>query len=368
VYRLLENPFEVGEVRVMTRGRWWSGFLLAVLLALAGGVEQGRLAQAQGQERVTIGAVDNLLSALAMVAVSRGFYAKHGLDAELRLYRSGQEVAKALAAGDIILGTSAMNNFQAEIQAGLEHVAYMVIMGDGASRDNDRPLAIVAAPGSGVRSPEELRGRTVGLSLGGTAELYLRAVLERAGLSPDRDIRMVQVLPANSAQALRTRQVDAVSTWEPWNTQALREVPGSVQVARDGGYFNYVIFGLTKKSTLRDRPELVKREIQAKAEAAWWIRRYPREAASAVATWLPGLNVDLLTEGLKNVPFDVRITEFTRVAWDQSYRLLSRWGRLKGPVPMQWWVDTRLLNEVIHENPQWFADLKRVQLLQLRMR
>lgn len=351
-----------------TIGRW--AVVLLVILFSVGSADllQRSAVQAQGRERVAIGAVDNLLSALAMVAVSRGFYAKQGLDAELKLYRSGQEVAKALAAGDIVFGTSAMNNFQAEIQAGLEHVAYVVIMGDGASRDNDRPLAIVAAPGSGIRVPRDLQGKTVGLSLGGTAELYLRAVLEKAGLSADRDVRMVQVLPANSAQSVRIRQVDAISTWEPWNTQVLREVPGTVEVARDGGYFNYVIFGLTKKSTLRDRPELVKREIQAKAEAAWWIRQNPREAAAAVATWLPGVSVDLLAEGLKNVPFDVRITEFTRIAWDQSYRLLSRWGRLKGPVPMQGWVDTRLLNEVVREHPRWFSDLKHAQLLQLRMR
>lgn len=322
-------------------------------------------AQAQGREKVTIGAVDNLLSALAMVAVSRGFYAKNGLDVELKLYRSGQEVAKALASGDVIFGTSAMNNFQAEIQAGLDEVAYIVIMGDGASRDNDRPLAIVAAPGTGIRKPQDLKGKTVGLSLGGTAELYLRAVLERAGLSPDRDVRMVQVLPANSAQALRTRQVDAVSVWEPWGTQALKEVPGSVEVARGGGYFNYVIFGLVTRNTLKQRPDLVKREIQAKAEAAWWIRNNPREAAAAVSTWLPGLSVDLLADGLKNVPFDVRVTEFTRIAWDQSVEYLRRWGRLKEKVSMDGVVDTRLLNKVIRDNPQWFADLQQASLLDM---
>ncbi len=321
-----------------------------------------------GRERVTIGAVDNLLSALDMVAVSRGFYAKNGLDADLKLFRSGQEVAKAISAGDIMFGTSAMNNFQAEIQAGLEHVAYMVIMGDGTSRNNDRPLAIAAGPGTGIRKPEDLKGKTVGLSLGGTAELYLRAVLEKVGLSGDQDVRMVQVVPATSAVALRNRQVDAISAWEPWNTQILKEVPGAVEVARGGGYFNYVIFGLTKKSTLRERPDLVKRVIRAKAEAAWFIRQKPGDAGAAVGTWLPGLNTDLFADGLKNVPFDVRVTEYTRIAWDTSYHLLSRWGRLKGPVPMQGWVDTRLLNEVVRENPRWFADLKSAQLLQLMMR
>jgi len=333
-------------------------------------IGSGPSASAQGakRERVTIGAVDNLLSALDMVAVSRGFYAKNGLDAELKLFRSGQEVAKAIASGDIIFGSSAMNNFQAELQAGLDHVAYIVIMGDGTSRNNDRPLAITAAPGTNLRKPEDFKGKTVGLSLGGTAEMYLRAVLEKVGLSADKDVRMVQVVPANSAAAVRTRQVDAISAWEPWNTQILKEVPGSVEVARGGGFFNYVIFGLTKKSTLRDRPDLVKRVIRGKAEAALFIRQNPKDAAAAISTWLPGLNPNLFEEGLKNVPFDVRVTPFTRIAWDQSYHLLSRWGRLKGPVPMQGSVDTRLLNEVVHENPRLFADLKPEQLLQLQMR
>jgi ABC-type nitrate/sulfonate/bicarbonate transport system substrate-binding protein len=317
---------------------------------------------------VSIGVVDNLLSALSMVAINRGFYTKNGLDAELKVYRSGQEVAKALAAGDIAIGSSAMNNFQSEIQAGLEQVAYIVIMGDGASRDNDRPLAITAAPGTKIRKAEDLKGKTVGLSLGGTAEMYLRAVLEKVGLSVDKDVRMVQVVPANSAAAVRTKQVDAISAWEPWNTQILTEVPGSVEVARGGGYFNYVIFGLTKKSMLRERPDLVKRVIRGQAEAAQFIRQNPKEAGAAIGTWLPGLNTDLFVEGLKNVPFDIRVTPYTRIAWDQSYHLLSRWGRLKGPVPMQGWVDTKLLNEVVRENPRWFADLKPAELLQFKMR
>lgn len=356
-------------MRMRTR-RWTMLLCLIVGIALVAG-STGSVPSATAQakrEDVTIGGVDNLLSALAMVAIGRGFYTKQGLNADLKLFRSGQEVAKALAAGDITIGTSAMNNFQSEIQAGLEQVAYMVIMGDGTSRNNDRPLAITAAPGTNVRKPEDLKGKTVGLSLGGTAEMYLRAVLEKAGLSADKDVKMVQVVPASSAAAIRTKQVDAISAWEPWNTQILKEVSGSVEVARGGGYFNYVIFGLTRRETLRDRPDLVKRVIRAQAEAAQFIRQHPKEAAAAIGTWLPGLNTELFEEGLKNVPFDVRVTPFTRIAWDQSYHLLSRWGRLKGPVPMQGWVDTKLLNEVVRENPKWFSDMKPAELLQFKMR
>lgn len=347
-----------------------SAVSLVILASLAMMTGLGRFAaswaETPARERVTIGAVDNLLSALSMVGVSRGFFTKHGLDADLKLFRSGQEVAKALQAGDIGIGTSAMNNFQTEIQGGLDHVAYIVIMGDGASRDNDRPLAITAAPGSGIQKPQDLKGKTVGLSLGGTAELYLRAVMEKAQLR-DEDVKMVQVVPANSAEALRAKQVDAISAWEPWNTQA-QEIPGTVVVARGGGYFNYVIFGLAKKATYRQRPDLIKRVAEGMAESAWFIRKNPRDAAAAVSTWLPSLSVPVLEAGLKNVPFDVRITDYTRFAWDTSYRFLSRFGKLKGPVPMTGYVDTRQLNLVIRENPQWFADLKDVPLLQLQLR
>ncbi|GBD29348.1 hypothetical protein HRbin32_00436 [bacterium HR32] len=47
---------------------------------------------------------------------------------------------------------------------------------------------------------------------------------------------------------------------------------------------------------------------------------------------------------------------------------MSRYGRLKGPVPMQGYVDTTLLNEVVREHPEWFADLQPARLLQLRIR
>jgi len=341
--------------------------LLVALLAAALSVV-GTGALSAPRERVSFGTAISVMSTPYYVMANRGLLTKRGLDADLRLFNSGQEVAKALAVGDLTFGDSAVNNFQAAIQAGLDVVGFMVLpMGEGGSRNNDRPLAIVASGESGVRKPEDLRGKTVGLSLGGSAELYLRAV-ERAGLSADRDFRMVQVLPTNAVQALRSRQVDAISGWEPFPTQILREVPGSTMVVRGGGYFNYISFALTRRSMFQSRPDLVKKYIEAAAEAAWLVRRDARQAAQAASTWMPGVGLDVLVESLGNVPFDPRITEYTRIAWDTSYRFLSRYGRLKGPVPMQGYVDTTLLNEVVREHPEWFADLQPARLLQLRIR
>lgn len=345
----------------------WAGMVLWVVAGLLLCTLRG--VWGAPRDRVSFGTAISVMSTPYYVMANQGLLTKRGLDAELRLFNSGQEVAKALAAGDLTFGDSAVNNFQAALQAGLDVVAFMVLpMGEGGSRNNDSPLAIVASGDSGVRKPEDLRGKTVGLSLGGSAELYLRAVLERAGLSADRDVRMVQVLPTNNVQALRSRQVDAISAWEPFPTQVLREVPGSVLVARGGGYFNYISFALTRRSTYVSRPDLVKKYIEAAAEAAWLVRRDRRAAAQAASTWMPGVPVDVLVEALGNVPFDPRITEYTRIAWDTSYRFLSRYGRLKGPVSMQGNVDTTLLNQVIREHPEWFADLKPARVLTLRIR
>ena len=326
----------------------------------------GQPSQASGAEKVTMGAVDNVLSSLFMVGVSKGFFLKHGMDVELKLFKSGQEVAKALASGDIQFGTSAMNNFQTELQAGIRNVAFMSIMGDNASLTADTPLAIVAAPGSGITKPADLKGKTIGLSLGGTAELYLRQVLKKAGLHAE-DVKMVQVPPANSVTAIKTKQVDALSLWEPWQTQVLREVPGSVEVVRGGGYLGYIIFGLTKEETFRQRPDLVKKVVMGFAETAAWVRQNPDEAGAVVASWISGLDPKIAGEAMRNVPFDIRITNFTKEVWDSSNQMLIEQGKLNAPVPMEGHFDTTVLREVVEEHPEWFSDLKSAELLDLKL-
>ncbi|WP_448600865.1 ABC transporter substrate-binding protein [Thermoflexus hugenholtzii] len=319
-------------------------------------------------ERVRVAVVLNLFGTPWFAGVETGIFAKHGLQVEIMGTRSGQESAKALAAGDVLIGSSAMNNFQAEIAAGSPNVAVDVWMGNGATVINDQPLAIVARGDRGIRAnhPEDLKGKTVGLSAGGTAELYLRTILAKAGVDA-KDVKMVNIPQENWLAALQSGQVDAVSGWEPFVTMMTKQVPGSVVVSRNGGHFGYVIFTLVRKDTLQKQRDLVKRVVAAHAEAMAWVRQNPEKAGEIASHWIQGLDPKIAAEAMKNVVFDPRITPFTKQAWDISNQLLVQQGRLKAPVPMEGHFDTSLLEEVIKEHPEYFKDLQEAPLLSLRL-
>ena len=320
-------------------------------------------------QRVRVAVVLNLFGAPWYAGVEAGIFAKHSLQVEIMGTRSGQESAKALAAGDVLIGSSAMNNFQAEIAAGSQNVAVGVWMGNGATVINDQPLAIIARGDRGIRAghPEDLKGKTVGLSAGGTGELYLRTLLAKAGVDP-KDVKMVNIPQENWLTALQSGQVDAISGWEPFVTMMEKQVPGAVVVSRNGGHFGYVIFTLVRRDTLEKQRDLVKRVLVAHAEAAAWVRQNPDKAGEITSHWIQGLDPKIAAEALKNVVFDPRITTFTKEAWDISNQLLIQQGRLKQPAPMEGYFDTSLIEEVVKEHPELFKDLQPAQLLSLKLK
>ena len=308
--------------------------------------------------KIKIAIVNNLFGTVFWSAIEKGFFQNRGVQAQSLSFASGQEAAKAIATNDAQVGTSAMNNFQTEIAATSPSFGLFASMGNAATLINDRPLAIIAGPDTGVRAghPEDLKGKTIGASLGGTSELYLRAVLRKAGVDV-KDVKLVNVPQGNWLTSLKTKNVDAISAWEPYNTVMLKEVTGSVQVQRAGGYFGYVIFGLMTRQMIKDNPDLTLRVVAAYAEAAQWVRKNPDEAGVVASHWIQGLDPKDATAGLKNVDFDPRISKITQDAWDLSNQLLVGDAKLKAPVTMTGNFDTSYLDKVLKDHPEYFSDL-----------
>ncbi len=308
--------------------------------------------------KIKIAIVNNLFGTTFWAAIEKGFFQKRGIQAQSLSFASGQEAAKAIATNDAQVGTSAMNNFQTEIAATSPSLGLFTSMGNSASLINDKPLAIIARPDSGIRAghPEDLKGKTIGASLGGTSELYLRAVLRKAGVDV-KDIQMPNVPQGNWVTALKTKNVDAISAWEPYNTVMISQVPGAVEVQRAGGYFGYLIFGLMTKQMIKDNPDLTLRVVAGYAEAAQWVRKNPDEAGVVASHWIQGLDPKDAAMGLKNVDFDPRVTTFSQQAWDLSNQLLIGDAKLKAPIPMAGNFDTSFLDKVMKDHPEYFQDL-----------
>ncbi|MFH0342828.1 MAG: ABC transporter substrate-binding protein [Chromatiales bacterium] len=147
----------------------------------------------------------------ALIAAEKGYFAEEGLvvnstkgdntDALMADFGAGEYDAIGASLGDIVALT-------------LVHPDVRIILVADISEGGD---AVLARPG--VEKVEDLRGRAFGVNLGSFAELFVLTVLKSHGLS-SADIRLVDTDAAELPAKLKSGEVDAGHTWEPFVTQA----------------------------------------------------------------------------------------------------------------------------------------------------
>ena len=167
-------------------------------------------------DKFKIGWVYAMANAPAIIAQSRGLYAKHGLDVELRQFSSGPLVKRALAAGDLQMAYIGMPPIYHAYAEG-EHFKIV-------SKVNYGQAAIITRQNSDIHKLQDLRGKRIANVRNGSGmDVLLRAFIlgELAGLDSNKDVTIV-TMPAKIMQASVQRGlVDAAFTWEPYVAQAI---------------------------------------------------------------------------------------------------------------------------------------------------
>ena len=131
-------------------------------------------------------------------------------------FRGNADRLNAFEAGQIDLATSATPStlFAAEQGVPLKILASIVREKQGSF--NTTYLALEDA---GIRSPADVRGKTVGIvDFKSATELWARAAIEGAGLNPDRDVSFVVVPFPAWARALRAKRIDVGVFPQPFVT------------------------------------------------------------------------------------------------------------------------------------------------------
>lgn len=218
-----------------TGDRLWRAVL--VLLAAAACAGPAAAGQGAAEPGKVLAAAASPVLAIAhtpsFVGVEKGLFLKYGLDLKLKILGSGQEVAKAMQAGEIQFGAAAYSNFPIALERGFKGKMVVGVIGDATSLFYDENLAVVARPGAGIRAAEDLPGKRIGVVVGGTGDEYLRVLLRKHNVPVER-VQLLNVPAGNHLAALQNATVDAISAWEPFPTLALEKVKGSVLVARGG--------------------------------------------------------------------------------------------------------------------------------------
>jgi taurine transport system substrate-binding protein len=125
-----------------------------------------------------------------------------------RLFGSGADVTRALAAGEVQIGEVGSSPIAAAASQG-QDIQLVWILSDIAHAE-----ALVARNGAGVNSVKDLVGKKVATPWLSTAHYQLMAALKLEGVDP-KAVRVLNMRPPEIAAAWAGGDIDAAFVWDP---------------------------------------------------------------------------------------------------------------------------------------------------------
>src|SRR5256712_4345813 len=268
----------------------------------------GFAAPAAGETTLDVVVGNNFGHLPMFVGVDKGLFKQHGLDVRLKIVNTGTDMVAAMQKREVEIGDMSVTTFLKARHGGDPFKVIGIIMND-ATRDNaDEPLAIVARKGSGVASVEDLKGKRVGLAKAQTSDEYLKMVLARRGMKYE-DVTIENIMaPPALTPALKDGKVDAVVSWEPYNTAVLEQVPESYVVLRGGGHLSYIMVATAHDPTIKDSPQLVRNVVAGLAAASQYTRKNRAEAIEIFAKWVPNTDLAVGKKAIQYISYDPRLS------------------------------------------------------------
>ena len=118
------------------------------LVAIAAMTAWSATAQQPAQLAAAVGA--NMNHVPSFVGVEKGIFLKHGIDLKLKVLATGQEMAKALQAGEVQIIGSAYSNYPVAVERGMAAKGVVGLMGDRSGRYSDDPVSIWTRKTTGI--------------------------------------------------------------------------------------------------------------------------------------------------------------------------------------------------------------------------
>jgi len=233
-------------------------------------------AQATAADKIRVSVTNYNMSYLAAgVAAQRGFFKEEGLDVEI--VRMNANVAMSSLISEDVDYTMI---FASVIRAAMRGIPLKVI----AVLIDSPPYAFIARPE--ITTMKALKGKTVGIGVYGSSNhIIARMMLERSGIDPDRETKLV-AFGSDGARfaALKEGLVEAAIIAPPADAQARKL--GLTVLARANDLFRFPHIGLgTTNKKLKENPQEVSRVIRAFIKANRFVRDNRQEAINVLVTW-----------------------------------------------------------------------------------
>lgn len=225
----------------------------------------------------------------AWVAKEKGFFAKAGIDVEIRNGSGTTENLALLASGRAQFSANDLS-------------AVMIVLGNGRYRSDVRAVAaiqqrtlnsVTALSGTGIDTPADLSGRTIGGVQGGAPWLLFPAYAKLAGFDPN-SVKWIGVEAAQMPKLLAAGRVDGVGQFVVARPAAEKAAgrPAVVLPYSDVLTDLYGNAVLASTKVLREDPDLVRRFTEALIEGLVYTIDHPEESGQILRRYVPTVDAD----------------------------------------------------------------------------
>ena len=214
------------------------------------------------------------------LAKDRGLYKKYGLDADLLFIPSTTTSVSSLVAGDVQVANASGGGVASAVVAGADLVMVACYL-------NSLPYELVV--NESVKSAEDLKGKSVGISrVGSASDVAARALIRGLGLEPDKQVPIMQVGgPAERAASFRTGRIAGFPS-PPGIIYLTQGMPFRILISTADFpkrfAFPYICATTTKSYLARQR-ETVKKVLMAHIEAMQFFKTHKEESKKIIAKY-----------------------------------------------------------------------------------
>jgi len=229
------------------------------------------------------------------VAQAQKQYEKQGLTVKLTQFNNGGDLMTAIAAGEIDVGYVGITPALSSIEKGVP-----VKVVSGAQTEG---TGLVAASNSSINSIADLKGKRVATPGAATIQnMLLTYALKEANVNSD-DVSISSMKVAQMSDALKSGQIDAMITWEPYASLAVANgygklVENSSEIL--SGHPCCVV--VATDNFIEKHPDELKKVLDIHENATKFIDENPKEAADLLpADIVP--NKTIQADVIKNTNF-----------------------------------------------------------------
>lgn len=253
-------------------------YLPALILPLAIGAALG---EARAQERVKIAySSADASNAVWFTAFDAGFYRKHGLDVELIFIQSSTMSVSTVVSGDIQVANTSGGAVASAAAGGANLVMTACYI-------NTLPYELVVQ--EAVKSAEDLRGKSIGISrVGSASDVAARVLIKGLGLEPVKDVPIIQVGgPTERAAAFRTGRIAGFPS-PPGTIHLAKGMPHRILISTADFQKRYdfpYICSTTTKTYLATHRDTMRRLTMALIEATHFLKTRKEETKKLIAKY-----------------------------------------------------------------------------------